>query len=30
MAGSLLNLFEFDDGADAHKLYLDPATGRPR
>jgi phospholipase C len=30
MAGSLLNLFEFDDGGDAHKLYLDPATGRPR
>ena len=30
MAGSLLNLFEFDDGGDAHKLYLDPTTGRPR
>src|SRR5579872_1838647 len=29
-AGSLLNLFEFDHGGDSHKLYLDPATGRPR
>jgi hypothetical protein len=30
MAGSLLNLFEFEDGGDARKLYLDPANGQPR
>jgi phospholipase C len=30
LAGSLLNLFEFEDGGDAHKLYLDPSTGQPR
>lgn len=30
IAGSLLNLFEFTDGGDARKLYLDPATGEPR
>jgi phospholipase C len=30
IAGSLLNLFEFADGGDARKLYLDPTTGRPR
>ncbi len=30
LAGSLLGLFEFHDGGDARKLYLDPATGEPR
>jgi phospholipase C len=30
MAGSLLNMFEFADGGDAHKLFLDPATGQPQ
>jgi len=30
MAGSLLNLFEFEDGGAARKLYLDPGTGLPR
>ena len=30
MAGSLLNMFEFQDSGDAKKLYLDPATGMPR
>ena len=30
MAGSLLNLFEFEDGGTARKLYLDPGTGLPR
>ena len=30
LAGSLLNLFEFEDGGDSRKLYLDPATGQPR
>jgi len=30
IAGSLLNLFEFEDGGDARKLYLDPATGLPQ
>jgi phospholipase C len=30
IAGSLLSLFEFQDGGDARKLYLDPATGEPR
>jgi phospholipase C len=27
MAGSLLNLFEFEDGGDTRKLFLDPTTG---
>ena len=27
MAGSLLNLFEFADGGDARRLFLDPSTG---
>jgi phospholipase C len=30
IAGSLLNLFEFEDGGEARKLFLDPATGRPQ
>ena len=30
MAGSLLNLFEFEDGGNARKLFLDPSTGQPR
>jgi phospholipase C len=30
MAGSLFNMFEFADGGDAHKLFLDPATGQPQ
>jgi phospholipase C len=30
LAGSLLGLFEFQDGGDARKLYLDPSTGEPR
>ena len=30
MAGSLMNLFEFQDGGAAPKLYLDPTTGLPR
>jgi len=30
IAGSLLDLFEFQDGGDARKLYLDPTTGEPR
>jgi hypothetical protein len=25
-AGSLLNMFEFEDGGDARKLLLDPAS----
>jgi phospholipase C len=29
VAGSLLNMFEFEDGGTARKLYLDPATGLP-
>jgi phospholipase C len=28
-AGSLANLFDFDHGDRAHKLFLDPATGEP-
>jgi phospholipase C len=27
LAGSLLNMFEFEDGGDARKLLLDPASG---
>ncbi|HEV2448363.1 MAG TPA: alkaline phosphatase family protein, partial [Candidatus Sulfopaludibacter sp.] len=30
IAGSLMGLFEFADGGDARKLYLDPATGEVR
>lgn len=30
MAGSLRNLFEFEDGGDARQLFLDPATGLPQ
>lgn len=30
IAGALLNMFEFEDGGDARKLYLDPQTGQPR
>jgi phospholipase C len=30
MAGSLLGLFEFQDGGLARKLYLDPTTGEPK
>jgi phospholipase C len=30
IAGSLMGIFEFSDGGDARKLYLDPGTGRPR
>jgi phospholipase C len=30
IAGSLLQMFEFEDGGDARMLYLDPATGQPR
>jgi phospholipase C len=30
LAGSLENLFEFQDGGDARKLFLDPATGQPQ
>jgi phospholipase C len=29
MAGSLLDLFEFEEGGTAHKLLLDPKTGLP-
>jgi phospholipase C len=29
VAGTLLNLFEFEDGGGARKLLLDPATGLP-
>lgn len=28
LAGSLLNMFDFEEGASARKLYLDPATGQ--
>ena len=30
MAGPLWNLFEFADGGDARKLFLDLATGEPQ
>jgi len=30
ISGSLFNMFEFEDGGNARKLYLDPTTGRPR
>jgi phospholipase C len=30
LAGSLFNMFEFDDGGDTRKLLLDPATGLPQ
>jgi phospholipase C len=30
VAGSLLNMFEFEDGGTARKLYLDTTTGLPR
>jgi phospholipase C len=29
LAGSRFNMFEFEDGGDARKLLLDPATGLP-
>ena len=30
LAGSLFNMFEFEDGGDARKLLLDPASGLPQ
>ena len=30
LAGSLLNIFEFEDGGNARKLFLDPVSGLPR
>ena len=30
LAGSLINMFEFENGGDARKLLLDPATGLPQ
>ena len=29
LAGSLLNMFDLEDGSDGRKLFLDPATGEP-
>jgi phospholipase C len=29
LAGSLLNMFDFDHGPKAHPLFLDPSTGEP-
>ena len=30
LAGSVMNMFEFENGGDARKLLLDPATGLPQ
>jgi phospholipase C len=30
IAGSLLNMFDFEDGGNAHKLFLNPQTGQPQ
>jgi phospholipase C len=29
IAGSLLNMFDFDDRGEDRRLFLDPATGEP-
>jgi len=30
LAGSTINMFEFENGGDARKLFLDPESGLPQ